>query len=83
MRVTHDPVWNLAYVRFQLHDLTESLQTLVFTDLNVDLAADGSVYGVEFLDAARQLSLLDGGPLVLWHVESGAYVTIPFRGDGS
>lgn len=79
MEVTHDPALNLAYVRFRSREATEAVRTLVFADdLNVDLTADGSVYGVEFLDAAKQMRFLDGGPLVLLHVESGGYVTLPF-----
>ena len=45
-------------------------------DLNVDLSRDGTVYGIEFLDAHNQLKAADGGRLVLVDA-SGAERTLP------
>ena len=37
----------------------------VSDELNVDIAPDGSVYGIELLNANEQLRAADGGRLVL------------------
>jgi uncharacterized protein YuzE len=50
MRLTDDPKHNVAYLR--LPETTERVETVRVSDeLNVDVAPDGTVYGVEFLNA--------------------------------
>ena len=62
MQLTYDPKRNVAYLRLREADGTQ-LETVRLSDeVNVDLAADGAVYGIELLNANEQLS---GRSLVL------------------
>ncbi len=55
MRLTYDPDFNVAYIRFRRK--SAKVTTVVVTDeLNVDIGPDGRVYGVELLNANEQLS---------------------------
>jgi len=54
----------VAYLRF--HDKTAQVQTIrISEELNVDLAPDGTVYGIELLNANEQLRGEDGQFLVV------------------
>ncbi|MBI2940551.1 MAG: DUF2283 domain-containing protein [Chloroflexi bacterium] len=62
MKLTYDPRYNVAYLRF--HEKTAEVETIqVSQELNVDVAPDGTVYGIELLNANAQL--LGGGQNVL------------------
>lgn len=64
MKLIYDPRHNIAY--FRLHEKREHVETLHLSDeLNVDMAADGTVYGIELLNANQQLRSEDGGKLVV------------------
>ncbi|MBZ5564786.1 MAG: DUF2283 domain-containing protein [Acidobacteriia bacterium] len=64
MKLIYDPRHNIAYLR--LHEKTAQVETLHLSDeLNVDMAADGTVYGIELLNANQQLRSEDGGNLVV------------------
>ena len=64
MQLTYDPRHNVAYLRF--HEKTAEVETIHVSDeLNVDIAPDGSVYGVELLNANEQLRAGDAGALVV------------------
>lgn len=66
MKLTYDPTHNVAYLR--LHEKTAQVTTLRISDeMNVDTAPDGTVYGIELLNANEQLAE-DHGRLV---VETG------------
>lgn len=55
MRLTFDPKYNIAYI--QLRPKRGKVTTVQVSDeLNVDLAADGSIYGIELLNANEQLA---------------------------
>ncbi|MGB7158404.1 MAG: DUF2283 domain-containing protein [Tepidisphaeraceae bacterium] len=55
MSLTFDPKYNIAYI--QLRPKRGKVRTVqVSEELNVDLAADGSVYGIELLNANEQLA---------------------------
>jgi len=77
MRLTYDPRHNVAYLR--LHEKAgREVQTIRLSDeLNVDLAADGTVYGIELLNANEQLRGEDGGRLVLVNEADGQEREIP------
>jgi uncharacterized protein YuzE len=63
MRLTYDPTYNVAYIR--LHEKTASVTTLKISDeMNIDVAPDGTVYGIELLNANEQLAE-DRGTLIL------------------
>ena len=64
MKLSYDPRYNVAYIR--LRDKTEQVETIRVSDeLNVDLAPDGTVYGIELLNANEQLRAGDDGRLVV------------------
>jgi uncharacterized protein YuzE len=55
MQLTYDPRYNVAYIR--LREKTAEVETLpIGGELNIDLAPDGTVYGIELLNANPQLS---------------------------
>lgn len=55
MRMTYDPKYNVAYIRF--HEKTSQVTTIKISDeINVDLAADGTVYGIELLNTNERLA---------------------------
>jgi uncharacterized protein YuzE len=54
MKLTFDPKFNIAYL--ELRPKRGKVRTVqVSEELNVDLAADGSIYGIELLNAKAQL----------------------------
>lgn len=64
MKLTYDPHRNIAYLRF--FEKGAAVETIRISDaLNVDLSPDGTVYGVEFLNANEQLQSGDDGMLVV------------------
>lgn len=64
MMLTYDPRYNVAYLR--LHEKVGQVETIHVSDqINVDLAPDGTVYGIELLNANEQLRAEDQGRLVL------------------
>jgi len=64
MKLTYDPRRNIAYIR--LHEKTAQVETIRVSDeLNVDIALDGTVYGIELLNANEQLRAGDNGTLVV------------------
>jgi uncharacterized protein YuzE len=70
MRITYDPRQNVAYIR--LREKPAEVETLRISDeLNIDLAPDGTVYGIELLNANEQLALGADGKLVLVNEEHG------------
>ncbi|MCH7808584.1 MAG: DUF2283 domain-containing protein [Planctomycetes bacterium] len=70
MKLTYDPKYNLAYLH--LKDKGSEVETIRVSDeMNVDIAPDGTVYGIEFLDANRQLSADQLGKLIVVNEESG------------
>jgi len=77
MKLTYDPRRNIAYLR--LHEKgARDVETIRLTDeLNVDVAPDGTVYGIELLNANEQLRGEDGGKLVLLNEADGKTREIP------
>ena len=64
MKLTYDRRRNIAYLR--LRPKGAEVETIRVSDeLNVDIAPDGSVYGIELLNANAQLRAADDGRLVL------------------
>ena len=78
MKLTYDPRQNIAYLR--LHEKTEEVETLRISDeLNVDMSPDGTVYGIELLNANEQLRAEDHGKLVVINEALGKRAEIPFE----
>ena len=75
MRLTYDPRYNVAYIH--LRDKSAQVETLRISDeLNVDVAPDGTVYGLELLNANHQLAVGPQGELVVVNESSGARTAI-------
>ena len=64
MKLTFDRAHNIAYLRLRARG-AEVETVRVSDELNVDLAPDGSVYGIELLNANEQLRAADNGKLIL------------------
>jgi len=66
MRLTYEPRYNIAYLRLiERSDGMEVETVQVSDELNVDLAPDGTVHGIELLNANVQLGGEDEGALVV------------------
>lgn len=64
MKLTYDPRYNIAYLR--LCDKAGEVETIRLSDqLNVDIASNGKVCGIELLNANEQLLAEDNGALVV------------------
>lgn len=76
MQLTYDPRYNIAYL--QLHEKTEQVETIHISDeLNIDIAPDGTVYGIELLNANVQLGAEDQGKLIVINEALGERQEIP------
>ena len=61
MQIRHDPEHNIAYIRFRPKG--EQVETIeISSELNIDLAPNGELYGIELLNANEQLTA-EGGVL--------------------
>ena len=75
MKLTYDPKHNIAYMR--LHEKKGQVDTVLSDELNVDIAPDGTVYGIELLDANAQLKAEDNGNLVIINEAIGRRQELP------
>jgi uncharacterized protein YuzE len=70
MKLTYDPALNIAYIRFRAK--RGKVRTVAVSDeLNVDLAPDGTVYGLELLNANEQLGVRRSKKLIVENGVSG------------
>ena len=70
MKFTYDPRYNIAYIRF--HEKTTEVETIrISEELAVDLAPDGTIYGIELLNANEQLKREDMGKLLVVNEATG------------
>ncbi len=70
MELTYDPRHNIAYIRFR--DKGVDVETIHVSDeLNVDIAPDGSVYGIELLNANEQMRRGDVANLLIKNESTG------------
>lgn len=82
MKLTYDPQHNMAYLRF--HKKTVEVETICVSDeLNVDMAPDGTVYGIELLNANEQLAGEDHGKLVILNTQKGERAEISLAVESS
>ena len=76
MKLTYDPGHNIAYLR--LHEKKEQVETIRISDeMNVDIAPDGTVYGIELLNANAQLEAEDDGNLIVINEALGQSQKLP------
>lgn len=77
MKLTYDPRRNIAYIALRptpapTGSAGSQVQTIRLSDeLNVDLAPDGTVYGIELLNANAQLGGDSSGVLAFVNEASG------------
>jgi uncharacterized protein YuzE len=76
MRVTYDPRYNIAYILLQ-EKQTEVEAIRISDELVVDMAPDGTVYGIELLNANEQLRREDKGGLVVINEATGERIELP------
>jgi len=76
MKLTYDSRYNIAYIRLQ--EKTGQVETIrISEELNVDMAPDGTVYGIELLNADKQLRKEDQGNLIVINEAIGDRKEIP------
>jgi len=78
VKLTYDPRRNIAYLRL-LEQGVEVETIRVSDELNVDIAADGTVYGIELLNANEQLQSGDDGALIVVNEALGQRREISLR----
>ena len=70
MKFTYDPRYNVAYLR--LHEKKVQVETIqISNELNIDIAPDGTVYGIELLNANEQLRSEDKGKFIVVNEAKG------------
>lgn len=80
MKFSYDPRYNIAYIR--LRSKGSEVETIRISDeMNVDLAPDGSIYGIELLNANEQLRREDTGRLLFINEATGEQVELSLTGD--
>jgi len=76
MKFTYDPRYNVAYIRF--HEKSTEVETIrISEELTVDLAPDGTIYGIELLNANEQLKHEDMGKLLVINEATGEQKEFP------
>jgi uncharacterized protein YuzE len=76
MRFTYDPRYNIAYIRFQ--EKRAEVETIRISDESVvDMAPDGTIYGIELLNANEQLQREDTGRLLVINEATDERVELP------
>lgn len=76
MKLTYDPTQNVAYLR--LHERAVEVETIHVSDeLNIDLAPDGTIYGIELLNANEQLRREHAGKLIVENEATGVVSEVP------
>nr|WP_228056079.1 DUF2283 domain-containing protein [Microcoleus sp. LEGE 07076] len=73
--MTYDPRYNVAYIYLQ--EKTPQVETIqVSEQMNVDIAPDGTIYGIELLNANQQLRADSQGKLIVVNEALGEYSEI-------
>jgi uncharacterized protein YuzE len=75
MKLTYDPRYNIAYIR--LHKKVKEVETIKISDeLNIDIASDGTIYGIELLNANEQMQKEDKGKILVINEATGEQVEV-------
>ncbi|MCA6380666.1 MAG: DUF2283 domain-containing protein [Cytophagales bacterium] len=70
MELEYDIRFNIGYIKFK--EKVEQVTSLkISEDLVIDMAADGSIYGIELLNLKDQLFGNRSGGLLLYNENSG------------
>ncbi|KWT78225.1 DUF2283 domain-containing protein [Candidatus Magnetominusculus xianensis] len=79
MKITYDPRYNIAY--FRLHKKVAEVETIKISDeINIDMAPDGTIYGIELLNANEQITKEDKGNLLVVNEATGEETEILLAG---
>jgi uncharacterized protein YuzE len=70
MKFTYDPRYNVGYIRFK-NKKTDAESIKLSEELVIDLAPDGTVYGIELLNANDQMQRDDSGQFAVINEETG------------
>ena len=76
MKFSYDPRQNIAYIQFQAKS-SEIESVKISDELIVDLATDGTVYGIELLNANEQLGRGEKGSVLIVNEATGQEVEVP------
>jgi len=76
MKFTYYPRYNIGYIRFK-EKQAEAQSIKLSDELVVDIAPDGTVYGIELLNANEQLQREDRGELVVINEATGEHTELP------
>lgn len=64
MKLIYDSKHNIAYIRF--YEKRAPVETIKLSEaVNIDIAPDGTVFGIELLNANDQLQAEGGGRLII------------------
>lgn len=75
MKIKFDPKYNIAYISFK--DKTENVNSIKLSDdIIVDISPDGTLYGIELLNAQEQLQEGKWKNLTLINENTGAQKTV-------
>jgi uncharacterized protein YuzE len=70
MKLTYDPLYNIAYI--QLREKSQTVTSIkISEELVIDLSADGTIYGIELLNAKKQLKDKDSLYLIFVNGATG------------
>jgi uncharacterized protein YuzE len=76
VKFTYDPRYNIAYIRFQ--EKGAEVETIRLSDeVVVDIAPDGTIYGIELLNANEQIGREDAGELIVVNEATGKRAELP------
>jgi len=79
MDLTYDSEINIAYIRFRRK--TAKVTTIAVSDeMNVDVAPDGRIYGIELLNANQQLGSQRTKKLIVRNRQSGRKAELRLAG---
>ncbi len=77
MKLTYDPQYNIAYIR--LREKISNVETIQLSEeVNIDIAPDGAIYGIELLNANEQLRKEDRGKFLFVNESTGKKEELDF-----
>lgn len=79
MKFTYDPRYNIAYIRFS-EKKAEAESIRLSDEIVVDIAPDGTVFGIELLNANDQLRREDMGDLIVVNEATGQQTKFSLMG---
>ncbi len=82
MKITYDPKYNIAYLSLK-NKKVKGVETIRLSDeVNIDIAPNGMLYGIELLNANKQLkSGKKSLSFVVSDTSSGKSIRVPLRAN--